>query len=147
MTMKKHLGKLALAGGLIMVLSASECSNDADTASRNLSVAADNFEVMRRVVFYNGITDSYVMSVEGFCSIGNNDSYGRLSVTCKTGPREFKKHYLGLSDNVTFFAQQMDPVGVSTFHNRIIFKPQSILPDIDFKFDAEELIDNQNGNG
>jgi len=112
---------------------------DADIASHNLSKAADNFEVNRRVVFYNGITDSYMLTIEGLCSLGNSDSQGQLTVTCKTGEREFKKHFLGLSDNVTYFVEQIDAANVSTYHYRVVFKPQTIIPDIDLRTDIEEL--------
>lgn len=111
---------------------------DADIASRNLSKAADQFEVNRRVVFYNGITGGYILSIEGLCSLGNQDKEGRLSVTCKTGPEAYKKHFLGLSDNVTFFAEQVEPVAASAYHYRVIFKPQSIVPDIDLKVSPKE---------
>lgn len=107
------------------------CERDADIASRNLSVAADQFEINRRVVFYNGITDSYMLTIEGLCSLGNRDKARRLTVTCKTGPTDYKKHFLGLSDNVTFFVEQVDAVNVDVFHYRVIFKPASIIPDID----------------
>jgi hypothetical protein len=130
-----------MIGSALVVLSA--CT-DADVASRNLSKAADQFEVNRRVVFYNGITGSYILAVEGLCSLGNFDSQGQLSVTCKTGPSAFKKHFLGLSDNVTFFAEQLEPNSVSTYHYRVIFKPQTILPDFDFKGDADALTTNTN---
>jgi len=141
--------KKALFGTIAAIISLSAltaCSKPADVASRNLSTAADNFEIMRRVVFYNGITDTYILSVEGLCSIGNNDSSGKLSVTCKTGPTDFKKHFLGLSDNVTFFAEQMEGATVSTFHYRVMFRPQVILPDIDFQADPSELGGNSNNN-
>ncbi len=117
---------------------------DADMASRNISKAADNFEINRRVVFYNGITGGYILSIEGLCSLRNNDTGSMLTVTCKTGPNSFKKHFLGLSDNVTFFAEQIDGADVSTYHYRVIFKPQAILPDVDFKGDASELLNNRN---
>lgn len=120
----------------------SSC-NDADIASRNLSKAADNFEVNRRVVFINGITNEYIMTIEGLCSLGNEDKTSRLSVTCKTGPNDFKKHFLGLSDNVTFFAEQLESKNVSTYHYRVVFKPQSIIPDIDFRGDVNELTNNR----
>lgn len=109
------------------------CSSDADIASRNLSKAADDFQINRRVVFYNGITDAYILAIEGRCSLGNFDSAGELTVTCKTGPSEYKKHFLGLSDNVTFFAEQLDAAEVSAYHYKVFFKPQSILPDVDFQ--------------
>lgn len=105
---------------------------DADVASRNLSKAADQFEVNRRVVFYNGITGDYILSIEGLCSLGNKDTDGRLSVTCKTGAETYKKHFLGLSDNVTFFAEQLEPAKASTYHYRVVFKPQTIIPDVEF---------------
>lgn len=104
---------------------------DADVASKNLSKAADQFEINRRVVFYNGITDSYMLTIEGLCSLGNSDSHGQLSVTCKTGEDSFKKHFLGLSDNVTYFVEQIDAANVSPYHYRVIFKPSVIVPDID----------------
>lgn len=107
--------------------------NDADIASRNISKAADNFEVNRRVVFYNGITGEYILTVEGLCSIGNNDSNGKLSITCKVGPDSFKKHFLGLSHNVTFFAEQIEANKASVYHYRVIFKPAALIPDIEFR--------------
>ena len=107
---------------------------DADVASRNLSVAADNFEIVRRIVFYNGITGDYILVIEGLCSLGNNDLAGELSVTCKTGVASYKKHFLGLSDNVTYFAEQIESAPANTFHYRVIFKPAVIIPDIDPQF-------------
>lgn len=124
----KKFAVLALAAlGLVA------CERDADIASRNLSQAADMFEIQRRVVFYNGITGEYILTIEGLCSLGNYDKDGELSVTCKTGPSAYKKHFLGLSDNVTFFAEQIDAASVSVYHYRVIFKPASIVPNIDVK--------------
>ena len=126
---------LVLAIVAIAILSIG-CSTDADVASKNLSKAADQFEVQRRIVFYNGITGEYILVIEGLCSLGNNDTTGRLSVTCKIGEDEsgkgvYKKHFLGLSDNVTFFAEQLEASPTDVFHYRVIFKPASIIPDID----------------
>lgn len=126
-----NLKKTALLA--LMASALLSACNDADIASSNLSKAADNFEIDRRVVFYNGITDSYMLTIEGRCSLGNNDSPGQLSVTCKTGPEAYKKHFLGLSDNVTYFVEQLEPKDVSAYHYRVIFKPQSIIPDIDLR--------------
>ena len=120
-----------LAMGAAGLLAA--CAKDADIASHNLSVAADMFQINRRVVFYNGITGDYILSIEGLCSLGNNDAAGQLTVTCKTGPDSYKKHFLGLSDNVTYFAEQIEPAAVDIYHYKVIFKPASIIPDIDVK--------------
>lgn len=107
--------------------------NEADTASYNLSRAADEFEVNRRIVFYNGITGGYMLTIEGLCSLGNRDSVGQLSVTCKVGAGQYKKHFLGLSDNVTYFVEQINPQSVDGRHYKVIFKPDAILPDIDIR--------------
>lgn len=133
--MKRYILAAALAAVTIL----SGCT-DADVASRNLSQAADNFEITRRVVFYNGITGDYILTVEGLCSLGNADKAREITITCRTGPKAYKKHFLGLSDNVTFFAEQLDSANVSAYHYRVIFKPQTILPDIDFRGDAGELL-------
>jgi len=125
---------------LLAALIFTGCQRDADVASHNLSVAADNFEIQRRVVFYNGITGAYILSLEGKCSLGNYDSAGQLTVTCKTGPSSYKKHFLGLSDNVTYFAEQLEGSNVSTYHYKVVFKPSVILPDIDYKGNYRETI-------
>lgn len=104
---------------------------DSRVASRNLSKAAEMFEINRRVVFYNGITDKYILVIEGRCSV---DFYHeKFEVTVKTGPNTFKKHYLGRADNVFPFVEQLESSNVSTYHYRVIFKPQSIIPNIDLK--------------
>ena len=133
--MKKALAALAVAG--LLLGGACTQAEDADVASANLSKAADNFEIQRRVVFYNGITGEDILSIEGLCSLGNFDSSGELTVTCKVGPGEYKKHFLGLSDNVTYFAEQMESANVSTYHYRVTFKPQLIIPDVDFRGSAD----------
>ena len=125
---------------LIAILSIgvlSGCWRDAQVASRNLSKAGDMFEIQRRVVFYNGINGEYMLTLEGKCSI--SDGAGQLEVTCKTGPGDFKKHFLGLSDNVTYFAEQLDGVSVSVYHNRIVWKPQSIVPNIDIEASSKDF--------
>jgi len=128
--MKKLTCGIALIG---LTVAIAGCERDADIASRNLSIAADQFEINRRIVFYNGITDTYIMTLEGLCSLGNYDKSRELTVTCKTGTGKYKKHFLGLSDNVTFFAEQIEESKVSAYHYKVIFKPQSIVPDIDLK--------------
>ncbi len=122
--------KLILALACLSVLAGC---NDADVASRNLSKAADNFEINRRVVFYNGITGEYMLSIEGLCSLGNADKSREVTITCKTGPANFKKHFLGLSDNVTYLVEQLDGADVSTYHYKVVFKPSVIVPDISVK--------------
>lgn len=129
--MKKLRAPLcAIVAALLLAFTVTACgSTDADVASKNLSKAAEQFEVPRRVVFYNGITDKYMLTIEGFCSI--EDEGRQLEVTCKDGEHEFKKDYLGLSDNVTYVVEQLSDIDVSTTQYRVIFKPESLVPDFD----------------
>lgn len=114
-----------------LALGLGACSNDAQVASYNLSQAADSFRINRRIVFYNGITGEYILTIEGLCS---QDPDGRkLSVTCKIGEGQFKKHFLGLSDNVTYFSEQMEPATVGVYQYRVIFRPTTIIPYIEVR--------------
>jgi len=133
---KRRLGKWLLIS--IVALGLVGCNRDADIASKNLSYEADNFQLDRRVIFYNGIIGQYMLNIEGRCSI--KDQARQLEVTCKVGKDKYKKHFLGLSDNVTYFVEQLEPKGVSVYHYKVAFKPQTILPDVDFKGDAKEVV-------
>ena len=130
---------LTMVLGITTLLSG--CMDDADVASANLSKAADNFEIVRRVVFYNGITGDYILSVQGLCSVDNN---GRsVSFTCKNDKGMYVKHMLGLSDNVTYFSEQLSAHNVSVYQYRITFKPDAIIPDFNIR---SQLIDNVGNN-
>lgn len=113
---------------LMTVLSLSGCATDADVVSRNISTEAGMFKIDRRIIFYNSITNTYMLSIEGKCQVEHAD---KLAVTCKTGENSYKKHYLGLSDNVTYFSEQLEPSPVSAYRHKVIFKPEVILPDIE----------------
>jgi len=125
--------KRLIALTLVAVLVLAGCSTDAETVSHNLSKDADQFKVQRRIVFFNGITDTYLMTIEGRCSIKADVADNQLEVTCKTSETGYKKHFLGLSDNVSYFVEQMESADVSAYRYKVIFKPETIVPDIDLK--------------
>lgn len=107
------------------------CTSAADTANENLSKAAENFEVPRRIVGINGITDEVLFSVEGFCSIENDGA--KLDVICliDRASGEVERTTLGLSDNVTYVSTQTGGTEVDLFRPRVIFRPETIIPDFD----------------
>lgn len=67
-----------------------------------------------------------------------------MSKPAKLGAAAFRKHFLGLSDNVTYFSEQLADSDVSTFHYRVQFQPQSLIPDVDFRGSTDELLRNRN---
>ena len=131
MRKKKSLALLMAVLAVITLGLAAGCKSKADVASHNLSKAADQFEIQRRIVFFNGITDKYLLTIEGRCSLGNDDPSNELSVTCEVAPGQYEKHFLGLSDNVSYFVQQEVPAAVSVYHYRVLFRPTEIIPDLD----------------
>ena len=130
--MAKRLISIVLV--LIVAFLVTGCGNKADIVSHNIGQEADQFSVLRRIVFVNGITDQYLLVIEGYCSLGNDRTSTELNLTCKTGVgEEYKKHFLGLSDNVTYFVEQLDSIGIDPNHYKVIFRPSSIIPDIEVK--------------
>lgn len=124
---------IVLVAAAATAASLAGCSSDAKVASENLSKAADNFEVPRRIVFFNGVTDKYLLEIQGRCSIEPDTGQKKLDVTCKLADGSFKKHFLGLSDNVSYFVEQVDGKNISTDFYQVNFKPQAILPDIQLR--------------
>lgn len=127
--MKKYLAIAALS--IVAAFSLGAC-NEADTVSHNIGQEADRFHILRRIVFLNGITDEYLLTIEGFCSLGNDRTATELSITCKVSAGDdYKKHFLGLSDNVTYFVEQMESANINPDHYKVIFRPSELIPDID----------------
>lgn len=117
------------AGAALIVLTG--CTSAADTANDNLSKAAENFEVPRRITGINGITDEVLFTVEGFCSIESDGAVFHATCLIDRASGEVQRTTLGLSDNVTFLSTQIGGKEVDLFRPRVIFRPETIIPDFD----------------
>lgn len=125
--MKRAAAVVAIAvGGVVL----AGCSSQSDTVDKNLSTDADNYKITRQIVFYNGITGTYVAEVTGLCAIGNDDKAGEVSYTCKVGPDTYIKNFLHISNNVTWFALQVQPAKSDPYHYEIVLKPEEIIPNV-----------------
>lgn len=121
--------KIAIASAAVLIAAGlASCSSDADVASENISKASEQFEVSRRIVAINGITDKYLFTVEGKCSMEYPDN--RTEIICKLNDGSLVKHVVRQSDNVTLIMEQTDGTNVSTDHYRVIFKPEVIIPNV-----------------
>jgi hypothetical protein len=130
MSINSKIAKIAGAAiGFTLIGSSVACSSDADVASQNLSKAAEQFEVNRRIVAINNITDQYLFVVEGRCSIEFPD--GRYEVICKLSNGTFAKHFVSRADQTTMIAEQINGTEVDTDQYRVIFKPEVIVPNVD----------------
>lgn len=140
--MKKLLTLLVL---LTATLGLAGCETSADRVAYNLSQEAEEFRVLRRIVYINALGDKaeldeqgniikegnyYLFELIGFCSVESTHSAlrGSIEVTCKNGIDSYEKHYLGVSDNTPYLVEQLEGIDVPQYHKQIIFAPQAILP-------------------
>lgn len=117
---------------LVVAVVLAACGSQADTVSKNLSTEAEKFAVQRKIVGVNGITDKVEFEVEGRCSIDSSNiggTGGSLVVVCKHGPNDYRKHYIGMSDNMFFISTQLVGIPVSEYRTKIVLKPS--IPDLD----------------
>lgn len=121
---------LALMLALILVLGAfTLCScTAAENVNHNLSVSADNFEVLRKITVYNARTDLIVMEMEGYMSLSNNMT-SELVVTCKTGAGQYKKNYVYLNEYVIYVVEDISGTTTDPYHYKVKF--YGAIPDID----------------
>lgn len=116
---------------VVVGLFLSGCTTAADSANENLSRAAENFEVPRRIVGINAITDKVLFSVEGFCSYETNGETIEAICLVDRDSGEVERTTLGKADNVTFVSTQLRGVEVDLFRPRVIYRPETIVPDFD----------------
>ena len=116
-----------------LALGSLAACTDAQVASQNLSEDADNFRIVRKVTFINGITDNVLLEVVGRCSIEADAVDAQLEVTCKTEDGSYVKHFLAVSDNVTYTIQQLVGAEVSTSQYRFTVKPTVLIPNIEIR--------------
>ncbi len=127
----ENLRKLLTVIFTMCILATFSACTDSEIASRNLSKAAEMFQINRRIIFYDSINSEYMLSIEGRCSIKVDGVDNQLEVTCKDSETSYKKHFLGISDNVTYFAEQLGSADVDVYHYKVIFKPKTFIPDVD----------------
>jgi hypothetical protein len=123
--------KKVLAGAIVAtcgMLALAGCTQ-AQTASNNLSKDADSFKIQRDIVFYNGITDKYILEIKGLCSVDVTTVADQAAVTCKIGDDKYIKDFIGLSDNVTYVVNQTQPSKTDPYAYKIVVKPTA--PDFD----------------
>lgn len=101
----------------------------ASNVNYNLSQAADNFEVVRKITVYNARTDMIVMEMEGLMSLSNN-STSELVVTCRTGEDEYKKNYVYLNDYVIYVVEDITGTVTDPYHYKIHF--YTAVPDVEW---------------
>lgn len=124
---------VGFVAAIFLALTISACGDsNADKVSTNIGKECEKFECQRRIVAINGITDKPLLDVVGRCSIEVGGSIpGSLELICKQGPNDYRKHFIGLSDNVTWTSTQLTGLNVSEYRTKFILRPESLVPDVD----------------
>ena len=112
---------------LIAALALAGCSQ-ADRASHNVSVEADNFRVIRRLAVINTVTDQPIMEMVGNFSIKADVTDSQLEITAKEEDGTFRKHFVGISPTVTYVVEDISGADVSAYRYQISYLPEAIIP-------------------
>lgn len=119
---------IAIILSLLCLVGCLASCTAAESVNHNLSQAADNFGVVRKITVYNARTDLIVMEMEGLMSLSNN-STSELVVTCKTGANEYKKNYIYLNEYVIYVVEDITGTVTDPYHYKVHF--YTALPDVD----------------
>lgn len=121
--------KLIIAIVTIMtVVTFTGCDNEADRVSYNLSQEADNFNVVRQLTVINCIQGETLFQMTGKMSIKADTADKQLEVTVENSDGSYQKHFIGISDNVTYVLEQKDYKNVDKYQYTLNYNPKMWIP-------------------
>lgn len=128
--MKKNLKKiLALGIGVVMTSALTVgCTQQSDRVSENISKQADNFNVIRQITVINCIQGDVLFQMTGKMSLKVDSAENQLEVTVENENGSYKKHFIGLSDNVTYTVEDVTDNYVDNYHYTLNFNPSMWIP-------------------
>lgn len=113
---------------LMSALLATGCASEASRVSQNLSQEADNFNVVRQLTVINCIEGDVLFQMTGKMSITADTEDNQLEVIVENEDGSYKKHFIGLSDNVTYVVEDMDINDVSKYKYTLNYNPKMWIP-------------------
>lgn len=123
----------AFAAALVLSITFAGC-NQAERVSYNLSKEADNFNDIRQVTVINCIEGDILFQMTGKMSITADTSDNQLEIIVEDENGEYKKHFIGLSNNVTYVVEDITSEDVSNYKYTLNFNPDMWIP-----FNAETI--------
>lgn len=124
--------KALIAAILLTVLCLTGCETEAQRVSYNISQEADNFNTIRQITVINCIQGDVLFQMTGKMSITADTNDNQLEVIVEDNNGKYKKHFIGLSDNVTYVVEDITDGDVSKYHYTLNFNPKMWIP-IDVK--------------
>lgn len=123
--MKKSLGALFILAMSFMLLTG--CT-EASKVSYNLSKEADNFNDIRQVTVINCLQGDVLFQMTGKMSITADTTDNQLEIVVEDENGEYKKHFIGLSDNVTYVVEDVTTKDVNKYKYTLNFNPKMWIP-------------------
>ena len=113
----------------IMSVVFTGCQTEADKVSYNLSLEADNFNVVRQLTVINCIEGDVIFQMTGKLSIKADTTDNQLEVTVEDDGT-YVKHFIGLSDNVTYVVEDLNLGAneVNKYRYTLNFNPNMWIP-------------------
>lgn len=124
--MKKKLYSIVAVAMLTIALFTG-CSQ-ASRVSTNLSIEADNFNDVRQITVINCLQGDVLFQMTGKMSIAADVDDNQLEVVVEDENGEYKKHFIGLSDNVTYVVEDITAGDVSNYKYTLNFNPEMWIP-------------------
>ena len=120
--------KVFIALFAVMTLFVLAGCRKADRVSYNLSREADDLNITRKITVINSITNKVLFQVTGNMSINYDDSTKQLNIIALGDNGDYKKHIIGISDNVSYVVEDVTGVkGIDTKY-RLYFNPDMVIP-------------------
>jgi hypothetical protein len=117
---------------IVLMLGFAGCQSEAQKVSYNLSKEANNFNVVRQLTVINCIEGDILFQMTGKISIEADTADNQLEITVECEDGTYKKHFVGLSNNVTYVVEQISAKDVSKYRYTLNFNPKMWLP-VDIK--------------
>lgn len=124
---KKILSVVVTMSILVMCLVGCD-QRQADDVSYNLSLKADNFEDVRQITVINCLQGDVLFQMTGKMSIEMDSADKQLEIVVEDENGEYKKHFIGLSDNVTYVVEDITSGDVSKYSYTLNFNPKMWIP-------------------
>lgn len=123
--MKKKIAALA---SCVLIAGMFVGCTQAERASYNLSKEADNFNDVRRLTVINCLQGDVLFQMEGRMSITADVDDNQLEIIVENGEDDYSKHFVGLSDNVTYVIEDVEGADVENTKYTLNFNPEMWIP-------------------
>lgn len=109
---------------LLLAIVLSGC-RESDKVSYNVSLRADQFEVVRRITVINCRTDTVLFQLTGTFAL-QNSAHSELEIVCELPDHTYTKHFVYLNEWTTYTIEDLSGTEVDKYSYELNFLPENI---------------------